>query len=227
MNPGIDENVSKNIFDLILHVDKYLAMLASSLGVWTYVALFAVIFVETGLVVMPFLPGDSLLFASGALAASTGSLNIILLFIVFSLAAVIGDSVNYSIGKRLGKKAYEINNRFIKREYLEKAQRFYHKHGGKAIILSRFVPIVRTFAPFIAGIGEMHYTTFLSYNIVGGLAWVSLFLWSGYLFGNVPFVKHNFEIVIVIIVLISVVPMVYEYIKHKRQSKGAITELKN
>lgn len=209
--------IIKNLIEMILHVDKYLAMLVSSLGVWTYILLFAVIFVETGLVVMPFLPGDSLLFASGALASSTGTLNIVALFIVFCAAAIIGDSVNYAIGKKMGKKAYEINNRVIKREYLEKAQRFYEKHGGKAIILSRFVPIVRTFAPFIAGIGEMHYKKFISFNIVGGVAWVSLFLLSGYLFGNVPFVKHNFELVIIVIILISVVPMMYEYIKHKKQ----------
>jgi len=213
-----------NFINILFHIDKYLAMVATDLGVWTYVLMFIVIFVETGLVVMPFLPGDSLLFASGALSASTGALNIWVLFAVFSLAATIGDSVNYAIGKRIGKKAYDINNRFIKREYLTKAQQFYQKHGGKAIILSRFVPIVRTFAPFIAGVGEMHYTKFLSYNIIGGLTWVTLFLWSGYLFGNVPFVRDNFEIVIIVIILISVVPMAYEYYKHKKATTTKVPE---
>ncbi len=206
------------IINFILHIDKFLALFATNLGAWTYVLVFIVIFVETGLVIMPFLPGDSLLFASGALSASTGVLNIFVLFAVFCSAAIIGDSVNYAIGKRLGVRAYKINNRVIKKEYLEKAQRFYKKHGGKAIILSRFVPIVRTFAPFIAGIGEMEYKKFLLYNIVGGIGWVSLFLLSGFLFGNVPVVKNNFEIVIVVIILISIVPMVYEYIKHKRSN---------
>lgn len=208
-----------NLINFILHVDKYLALVATNLGAWTYVLLFTVIFIETGLVIMPFLPGDSLLFAAGALSSSTGALDIFVLYVVFCLAAVIGDSVNYAIGKRLGEKAFEINNRLIKKEYLEKAHKFYEKHGGKAIILSRFVPIVRTFAPFIAGIGEMDYKKFLSYNIIGGIGWVTLFLLSGFLFGNVPFVKNNFEIVIVVIVLISVVPMVYEYIKHKKAVK--------
>jgi len=207
----------KSIIDLFLHLDEYLAKIILDYGAWTYGILFVVIFVETGLVVMPFLPGDSLLFAAGTFAA-LGSLNIWGLIGLLAVAAVLGDAVNYSIGHYLGERAYNI--KWIKKEYLEKTHAFFEKHGGKAIFLARFVPIVRTFAPFVAGIGKMSYTYFATYNIVGGVSWVLLFTLLGYFFGNLDFVKHNFEFVIVAIILISVVPMFVEWWKARRESKA-------
>jgi len=207
----------KNLIDIFLHLDTYLAQIISDYGTWTYGILFAVIFVETGLVVMPFLPGDSLLFAAGTFAA-LGSLNIWLLVGLMFVAAVVGDAVNYSIGHYLGERAYNI--KWIKREYLDKTHAFFEKHGGKAIFLARFVPIVRTFAPFVAGIGKMSYGYFATYNIVGGGTWVLTFSLLGYFFGNLEFVKKNFEFVIVAIILISVVPMFYEWLKARREAKG-------
>jgi len=207
--------IIKNIIDFVLHIDKNLVLLAAQYGTWIYGILFGIIFAETGLVVTPFLPGDSLLFAAGALSAM-GSLNIGVLWLIMAVAAFLGDTVNYWIGHYIGPKAFSMNSGLLKKEYLDKAQAFYDKHGGKAIILARFVPIVRTFAPFVAGVGKMHYGKFLSYNLVGGLVWVTLFLGTGYFFGNIPFVKENFEYVAVGIILVSVVPIVLEAIKAKK-----------
>ncbi len=206
----------KNIIDIFLHLDEYLSGIISTYGAWTYGILFVVIFVETGLVVMPFLPGDSLLFAAGTFAA-LGSLNVWGLVGLLAVAAVLGDAVNYSIGHYLGERAYSI--KWIKREYLEKTHAFFEKHGGKAIFLARFVPIVRTFAPFVAGIGKMSYSYFATYNIAGGAIWVMTFTLLGYFFGNLDFVKKNFELVIIVIILISVVPMFYEWWKSRRETK--------
>lgn len=204
--------------DLFLHLDEYLQEIIVNYGAWTYGILFAVIFIETGLVVMPFLPGDSLLFAAGTFAA-LGSFNFWGLIGLLIVAAVLGDAVNYSIGHYLGDRAYNI--KWIKKEYLEKTHAFFEKHGGKAIFLARFVPIVRTFAPFVAGIGKMSYAYFATYNIVGGVTWVFLFTLLGYFFGNIPFVKKNFELVIIVIILVSVVPMVVEWWKHRSEKKAA------
>ena len=206
----------KSVIDLFLHLDEYLAKIISDYGTWTYGILFAVIFVETGLVVMPFLPGDSLLFAAGTFAA-LGSLNVWYIVGLLIVAAVLGDAVNYSIGHYLGERAY--NSKWIKREYLDKTHAFFEKHGGKAIFLARFVPIVRTFAPFVAGIGKMSYGYFATYNIVGGISWVLIFTLMGFFFGNIPFVKANFELVIIAIILVSVVPMIYEWWKHRQEAK--------
>ena len=206
----------KSAIDLFLHLDEYLAKIILDYGTWTYGILFAVIFVETGLVIMPFLPGDSLLFAAGTFAA-LGSLNVWFVIGLLAVAAVLGDAVNYSIGYYLGERAYNI--KWIKKEYLEKTHAFFEKHGGKAIFLARFVPIVRTFAPFVAGIGKMSYAYFATYNIVGGISWVLIFTLMGFFFGNIPFVKENFELVIIAIILVSVVPMIYEWWKHRQEAK--------
>lgn len=208
--------IIKNIIDFVLHIDKNLIALAAQYGGWIYGILFGVIFAETGLVVTPFLPGDSLLFAAGALAAM-GAMNIGWLWILMAVAAFLGDTANYWIGHYIGPKAFSMNSGLLKKEYLDKAQEFYDKHGGKAIILARFVPIVRTFAPFVAGVGKMSYGKFLSYNLVGGLVWVSLFLGTGYFFGNIPFVKENFEFVAVGIILVSVLPMAVEWWKSRKK----------
>lgn len=208
--------------DLFLHLDEYLAQIISDYGIWTYGILFAVIFVETGLVIMPFLPGDSLLFAAGTFAA-LGSLNIWGLIGLLIAAAFLGDTVNYSIGHYLGDRAYNI--KWIKKEYLDKTHAFFEKHGGKAIFLARFVPIVRTFAPFVAGIGKMTYGYFITYNLVGGVAWVLLFTFAGYLFGNIPFMKDNFEYVIIVIILVSVLPMVFEWWKSRKETKAEMTRV--
>lgn len=212
----------KFLIDLFLHLDEYLANIISQYGTWTYGILFVVIFIETGLVVMPFLPGDSLLFAAGTFAA-LGSLNVWFLIGLLMAAAVLGDAVNYSIGHYLGERAYNI--KWIKREHLEKTHAFFEKHGGKAIFLARFVPIVRTFAPFVAGIGKMTYGYFATYNIVGGMTWVLTFTLLGYFFGNLEFVKRNFELVIVAIILISVMPMFVEWWKARREAKAEKVKL--
>ena len=206
----------KSMLDLFLHLDEYLARIITDYGTWTYGILFTVIFIETGLVIMPFLPGDSLLFAAGTFAA-LGSLNIGFLILLLIGAAFLGDTGNYTIGHYLGERAYNI--KWIKKEYFDKTHAFFEKHGGKAIFLARFVPIVRTFAPFVAGIGKMSYSYFITYNIVGGVVWVLLFTLSGYFFGNIPFVRENFEYVIIVIILISVLPMGYEWWKARRESK--------
>ncbi|CAG1008945.1 Protein DedA [Anaerolineales bacterium] len=204
------------LIDLFLHLDEYLGDIISQYGAWTYGILFVVIFIETGLVVTPFLPGDSLLFAAGTFAA-LGSLNVWSLVGLLMVAAVLGDAVNYSIGHYLGERAYNI--KWIKREHLDKTHAFFEKHGGKAIFLARFVPIVRTFAPFVAGIGKMSYAYFATYNIVGGITWVTTFTLLGYFFGNIPFVRKNFELVIIAIILISVMPMFFEWWKARREKK--------
>jgi membrane-associated protein len=208
-----------SLLDIFLHIDQYLNQIIQDYGFWTYALLFFIIFMETGFVITPFLPGDSLLFAAGTFAA-IGSLNVWLLWAVCFVAAVLGDTVNYWIGKAVGPRAFEHNIRFLKREYLDKTQRFYDKHGGKTIVLARFIPIVRTFAPFVAGVGTMEYGRFITYNVVGAFLWTGIFIWLGYFFGNIPFVQENFELVIILIILISVVPMVIEYVRgraHKEE----------
>jgi membrane-associated protein len=212
----------KFLIDLFLHLDEHLAAIISQYGVWTYGLLFFVIFMETGFVVTPFLPGDSLLFAAGTFAA-LGSLNLWLLVGLLMVAAIGGDTVNYWIGHYLGDRAYSI--KWIKKEYLDKTHAFFEKHGGKTIFLARFVPIVRTFAPFVAGIGRMSYGYFITYNFVGGIVWVALFTFAGYFFGNIPFVKKNFEFVIVAIILVSVVPIFLEWWKARRGKKPEAKEV--
>ncbi|MCC6985106.1 MAG: DedA family protein [Anaerolineales bacterium] len=211
--------IIKSAIDLFLHLDEYLQEIIVNYGAWTYGILFLVIFVETGLVVMPILPGDSLLFAAGTFAA-LGSFNVWGLIGLLIVAAVLGDAVNYSIGHYLGDRAYNI--KWIKKEYLDKTHAFFEKHGGKAIFLARFVPIVRTFAPFVAGIGRMSYAYFATYNIVGGISWVVIFTLLGYFFGNIPFVKKNFELVIIVIILVSVLPMAFEWWKHRQEAKQQV-----
>jgi membrane-associated protein len=206
--------IIQDIINFFLHIDKNLALIIHSYGTFTYVLLFLIIFCETGLVIAPFLPGDSLIFAAGALSAS-GMMNIYFLFILLSIAAIIGDSINYLIGSMIGPKIFHEKSRFLKKEYLIKTQNFYEKYGGKTIIIARFIPIVRTFAPFVAGIGKMKYKKFIIYNIVGGILWVFLFLSAGYFFGGLPFVKNNFSLVILAIILISILPAIIEYFRCK------------
>ncbi len=207
--------------DFFLHVDKHLDELMRSYGAWTYLVLFLIVFCETGLVVTPFLPGDSLLFAAGALCTND-VLNVHLMVVLLIIAAVIGDGVNYYIGKFIGPKVFEKpDSKIFKKSYLEKTQRFYAKYGGKTIIIARFVPIVRTFAPFLAGVGTMNYSKFAMYNIVGAILWVTSFVYGGYIFGGLPVVKKNFGIVIVAIIVISILPAAIEIINAKRQAKRA------
>lgn len=203
----------RNLIDFILNIDHHLDQIIRTYGAWSYGILVLIVFVETGLVIMPFLPGDSLLFAAGAFAAK-GSFNVWLLFLLLSVAAIVGDSVNYYIGRRVGDRATSIPG--VKPEHLARTHAFYEKHGGKTIIIARFMPIVRTFAPFVAGIGAMNYPMFLTYNIVGGIVWVGLFLMAGYFFGSIPAVEENFTLVIMAIIALSVLPGVIEYIKHRR-----------
>lgn len=210
--------------DLFMHLDTHLSAIANEYGLLTYLLLFTIVFCETGLVVTPFLPGDSLLFATGALAA-TGSLNLSTLLIVLCLAAVAGDTVNYQIGHLLRNKiASHENIRFIKQGHLDRTHTFFEKYGVKTIIIARFVPIVRTFAPFVAGVGVMPYSKFISYNVIGGVAWVFLFLFGGYFFGNLPVVKDNFTLVILGIIFVSFLPGVITYIQSKREPKRAIVK---
>ena len=211
--------VIKLLIDFILHMDVYLNDIISNYGAWTYGILFFVIFIETGFVVTPFLPGDSLLFAAGTFAA-LGALNPIYLFLLLVVAAIIGDTVNYSIGAFIGPKAFSGDLKFLKKEHLDKTQAFYEKHGGKTIILARFIPIIRTFAPFVAGIGTMKYSKFILYNIIGGISWVALFISLGFFFGNIPFVQKNFELVIFAIIFISFLPPIFELIKARREDKA-------
>lgn len=205
------------ILDFILHIDKHLVALLAQYGVWILAILFVIVFCETGLVVTPFLPGDSLLFASGAVAASSqGSLNVHVMVVVLLAAAIIGDAVNFMIGKFFGEKLFaNPNSQLFKQEYLDKTHAFYEKYGGKTIILARFVPIVRTFAPFVAGMGHMNYGKFLRYNVIGGMAWVALLTYLGYAFGNLPFVKNHFGKVVMGIIVVSVLPMMVEVVRAK------------
>jgi membrane-associated protein len=207
----------KNLIDLFLHLDKHLSVIIQSYGTWTYLLLFLVIFIETGFVVTPFLPGDSLLFAAGTFASPAlgSSLNVWILWALLCLAAILGDTVNYWIGHFIGPRAFSGEIRFLKKSYLDRTHEFYEKHGGKTIILARFVPIIRTFAPFVAGVGSMSYGHFISYNVIGGIAWVTLFTWGGYFFGTLPFVQDNFSFVVLAIILISVMPAVIEVIKER------------
>lgn len=210
--------------EFVLHLDKHLANIVSQFGTLTYALLFLIIFAETGFVVAPFLPGDSLLFAVGALSARN-ILNIWLAYFVFLAAAVLGDTVNYWIGHKMGPKVFsQKKSRFFNKEYLDKTEKFYEKYGAKTIILARFIPIIRTFAPFVAGVGKMHYRTFLLYNFIGGIAWVALFVFAGYLFGGIQLIKDNFEYAIIGIVVVSLIPILFEYIKHKRESKPKKTK---
>jgi membrane-associated protein len=207
------------LIDLFLHLDEHLNAVIQAYGVWTYLLLFLIIFMETGLVIFPFLPGDSLLFAAGTFAGM-GSLNIWVLLITLSAAAILGDTVNYWIGHYIGPKAFSGEVRFLKKEYLDRTHAFYEKHGGKTIILARFIPIIRTFAPFVAGIGAMTYGHFIMYNVVGGIAWVALFTLLGYFFGSIPFVQNNFSLVVLAIIFISVMPGVIEFLREKSRSSS-------
>jgi membrane-associated protein len=208
----------KFLFDFILNLDVYLDQIIANYGSLTYAILFIIIFIETGLVVTPFLPGDSLLFAAGAFAA-LGSLNIFLLLALLTVAAILGDTVNYWIGHFFGEKLVANPRIPIKKEHIEKTQKFFDKHGGKTIILARFVPIIRTFAPFVAGIGKMHYGQFISFNFIGGIAWVLLLTLTGFFFGNIPMVKDNFSTVIIAIIFISVIPMIIQALINKLQKE--------
>lgn len=209
------------IIDFILHIDKHLVTLTAEYGAWLYVILFLIVFCETGLVVTPVLPGDSLLFAAGAVAASSaGNLNIHVIVLVLLAAAILGDAFNFTIGKFFGEKLFSNpNSKIFKQEYLAKTHAFYDKYGGKTIILARFVPIVRTFAPFVAGMGKMHYGRFIRYNIIGAIAWVVLFAYAGYFFANTKIVKENLSLVLVAIIVLSVLPAVVEIVRAKRAAK--------
>jgi membrane-associated protein len=211
------------IIDWVLHLDRHLDGLVQAYGVWTYLILFLVVFCETGLVATPFLPGDSLLFAVGTFAAR-GSLDLVTLLVLLSVAAVLGDTVNYWIGHKLGPKVFHgESSRLLNRKHLERTHEFYERHGGKTIIIARFVPIVRTFAPFVAGIGRMSYGRFIAYNVFGGIGWVVILTLAGYFFGNIPVVQENFSIVIMAIIVISILPGVIEFLRQRRlaQRKAA------
>ena len=205
------------VIDFFLHLDKHLSQIISDYGGWTYGILFLTIFCETGLVVAPFLPGDSLLFAAGALAA-VGALNPHYLFLLLAIAGILGNTANYSIGRFVGPKVFTSNSRFFKRKYLEKTHQFYEKHGGIAVIIGRFLPILRTFVPFVAGIGEMTYVRYTIYNIIGSTLWVGAFIYAGYFFGNLPFVQKHFSMVILVLLIIPGLPAVIEFIRQRRQS---------
>jgi membrane-associated protein len=211
----------KSLIDFILHIDHHLVEIVQDYQTWTYLILFLIIFAETGLVVTPFLPGDSLLFAAGAIIAKpeTG-LNIGLTLILLIIAAILGDLVNYHVGKFIGPKAFSGRIKLLKLEYLQKTQQFYYKHGGKTIIYARFIPIIRTFAPFVAGIGTMTYGKFATYNVVGAIAWVTSFLMLGFFFGGLPVIKNNFTYVIFGIIFVSILPPIIEMIREKRKSKA-------
>ena len=218
-------DIIKTILEFALHFDKHLEFFVQQYGFLTYAILFVIIFCETGLVVTPFLPGDSLLFAAGALSVSLntgGILNPILLIVVLSIAAIAGDTANYLIGAYIGPKVFERDSRFLKKEYFDRTNAFYEKYGGKTIILARFVPIVRTFAPFVAGVGKMNYRRFITFNLIGGILWVVIFITLGALFGNIPFVKNNFEIVTLGIVFISVLPMIFEFVRARRAKASVL-----
>jgi membrane-associated protein len=205
--------------DSVLHLDVYLPLLIAMFGVWSYAIIFFIIFMETGFVFTPFLPGDSLLFAAGAFAATASGFNVWLLLPLLALAAILGDSVNYAVGSLIGHKILAMKSRWIKKHHIDKTHAFFEKHGGKAVVLARFVPFVRTFTPFIAGVGTMTYFRFLMFNMIGGIIWVSIFLFGGYFFGKIPFVQEHFFIVILAIIIISLIPVAVEIIKHQREKK--------
>lgn len=207
-------DILTNFIQIFLHLDENLKMVIQDYGIWTYLILFIIIFCETGLVVTPFFPGDSLLFVVGAFAAA-GTLDIWWLLGLLCIAAITGDSLNYWIGNYLGRRFDRKSIFFVKREYMERTHRFYEKYGGKTIIIARFVPIIRTYAPFLAGVGRMAYLRFAAYNIVGGITWISVFILGGYYFGNIPYVKQNFTLFIFVIIFISLIPVVIEYLKHR------------
>jgi membrane-associated protein len=205
----------RSVIDLFLHLDQHLSRVIADYGVWTHLILFLIVFAETGLVVTPFLPGDSLLFAAGTFAA-LGSLDLWLLVALLIGAAILGDTVNYWVGAWIGPRAFSGNVRFLRKDYLDRTHAFYEKHGGKTIILARFVPIIRTFAPFVAGVGAMSYPKFITYNVVGAVLWVGLFVPAGYFFGNIPAVRKNFTLVILAIIALSVLPIALEAIRSRR-----------
>lgn len=211
-----------NLINIFLSLDKNLIAITQTYGTYTYIILFLIIFMETGFVITPFLPGDSLLFMAGSLAAGK-ALHIGWLFGLLAFAAVIGDTINYWTGHFVGPKVFKKEKSFFfKKEHLERTHKFYEKHGGKTIILARFIPIIRTFAPFVAGIGKMNYRRFVVYNVFGGAVWVSLFIFGGYFFGNLPFVRNNFHLVVVTIIFISVLPIIIEYINHRRKALSKV-----
>jgi len=212
------------LFDFVLHLDQHLNLLIVNYGSWTYGILFLIVFMETGLVVTPFLPGDSLLFAAGTFAAM-GSLDPFILFLLLTTAGILGDTVNYSVGAYIGPRAFSGEIKFLKQEHLDRTHEFYEKHGGKTIILARYIPIIRTFAPFVAGIGAMTYSRFILFNVVGAISWVGIFVFGGYFFGNLPLVQNHFEIVILSIILISLVPAVWEFLQHRRAAQEERVEL--
>jgi membrane-associated protein len=215
----------KFLIDYILHIDKNLALLVCNYNTWIYLILFVVIFCETGLVVTPFLPGDSLLFAAGTVAAigskncSDIGISIVVLILIFLIAAVLGDNTNYLIGKFLGNKVYEKNYKYIRRDYLEKTHKFYEKHGGKTLVIARFMPIFRTFAPFVAGVGTMRYINFISYCLIGNFLWVFTFSLAGFYFAHNPFVQNNFSLVVLGIIIISLIPPIFTFMKHWLESR--------
>lgn len=215
----------REFIDFFLHLDVHLGQIIRDYGLWAYLILFLIIFVETGLVVMPFLPGDSLLFAAGAFAApqgaEPGAFNVYYLIGSLFIAAFLGDTLNYAIGDYFGPKVFRRDYRFLKKEHLEKTRMFYERHGSKTIIFARFIPIIRTFAPFVAGVGNMKYSRFIAYNIIGGFLWVVIFVTAGYFFGNIPAVKKNFTLVIFAIIIVSILPPAFEYLKQKLRSKTA------
>jgi len=207
------------LIDFILHIDVHLDGIIRQYGTWTYAILFLIIFCETGLVVTPLLPGDSLLFAAGAFAAR-GSLSPVILFVLLAIAAVLGDTVNYWIGRYLAPRVQK-GLPFVKKEYLDRTHAFYEKHGGKTIIIARFMPIIRTFAPFVAGVGTMEYTRFITFNVVGGILWIGLFVFGGYYFGTIPAVEENFTLVILVIILLSVMPAIIEFVRTRLTARRA------
>jgi membrane-associated protein len=214
--------IIQSLIDFILHIDQHLVDIVSNYQTWTYLILFMIIFAETGFVVTPFLPGDSLLFAAGAIIAKPESdLNVWLMWLLLVVAAILGDMVNYIIGDYIGPKAFSGKYKLLKKEYLDRTQQFYEKHGGKTIIYARFIPIIRTFAPFIAGVGTMSYSRFASYNVIGGLLWVTSFLFIGYYFGGLPIIKKNFTYVIFAIIILSILPPFIEIIRDRYKKQPA------
>lgn len=209
------------LLDVVLHLNKHLDKLVGQYGLWLYLILFLIIFAETGLVVTPILPGDSLLFAVGALCASGTTLRVELVMLLLTVAAILGDTVNYWAGHYLGERVFKEKSRFFKKDYLDRTHAFYERYGGKTIIMARFVPIVRTFAPFVAGMGSMNYLTFMSYNVVGGIVWICSLTLAGYFFGNMKVVQDNFSLVILGIIFLSILPGIFEYVRERRRLKGA------